>query len=82
MRVEQFHVKNQFVIIDDFGTEHFQSYQSIIAKRTRSGFITLDKHFWNYSKMTAKYRNLFLGLTTDETKQKIADGTIKLENLN
>lgn len=75
-------VYNQFVIIDDNGIEWFQSYRSIIAKRTVKGEITLDNYYWDYSRTTTKYRNVFLGITTEETKKRIKEGRIVLDNLN
>lgn len=83
MRVEQFHAKNQFILKDDAGNTFFQSYQSIIAKQDRNGNITLDKHFWDYSNTTGKYRNLFLGdKSRAETLKKINSGEYKLDSLN
>lgn len=81
MRVSQFHVKKQFLIHDDNGATFFQSYNSIIVRKDRNG-ITLDAHYWDYSKTTGKYRNLFLGEDKKETERKIAEGIYKLENLN
>lgn len=81
MRVKQFHVKNQFVIEADEGT-FFQSYDSTIAFVDNERKIYLDKEYWNYSVTTSKYRNKFLGLTTAETKKMIADGAIKMVDLN
>ena len=49
-------VANQFIIMDDEGSDFFQSYQSIIAKRDSNGKIFLDDNYWNYSRTTAKYR--------------------------
>lgn len=71
---------NQFVVYTDTG-RFFQSYNSIICK-IENHKVTLDSYFWNYSKTTSKYRNLFLGETTKETQSKINNGTYKLENLN
>ncbi len=62
-------VANQF-IIEDKGIVYFQSYNSIIAKSSR-GKITLDRHYWDYSTTTGKYRNQFLGETKKETQAKI-----------
>ena len=62
-------VPNQFEISDETYL-WFQSYETIIArinKRTRQ--ITLDLNAWNYSTTTSKYRNKFLGMTTQETKK-------------
>ena len=77
MRVNQFHVKNQFVISDN-GNTYFQSYNSIIVKRDINNKITLGND-WNYSKTTERYRNLFLNETTKETEKKIADGIYKID---
>lgn len=75
-------VANQF-IIDLKDKCVFQSYKSIIAViNTKNGKITLDKHYWNYSKTMSKYRALFLGETTKETKVKIEAGVYKLADLN
>lgn len=79
-KVEQFHVKNQFLIKDDNKTI-FQSYNSIIAVN-EAGKITLDSDKWDYSKTTGKYRNLFLGEDKKITEKKIKSGEYKLANLN
>ena len=73
-------VPNQFVISDN-GANYFQSYESIIVKRS-NGKIELDSYYWNYSKTTSKYRNIFLGETTKETQKKIDSGEYLLTNLN
>ena len=73
-------VANQFLIYGEPGTVFFQSYETVIAKRT-NGNVTLDVK-WNYSKTTSKYRNMFLGETTKETQAKINNGTYTLANLN
>ena len=44
--------------------------------------LTNDKEKWNYSSTTSKYRNLFLGEDTKETKEKIKNKIYKLKNLN
>jgi len=75
-------VANQFHIIDDNGIEYFQSYQSIIAKKDKLGNVTLDKNYWNFSKTTGKYRNIFLNESKHETEKKINNNTYKLDNLN
>lgn len=75
--------------------EVFQSYQSVIVERifwrkediqgipdAKEVEITLDEKYWNYSTTTSKYRNQFLGETTDETRKKIASGEYRLANLN
>tara|TARA_S200002703_G_scaffold152574_1_gene153116 strand:+ start:194 stop:457 length:264 start_codon:yes stop_codon:yes gene_type:complete len=73
-------VPNQFIITDN-GDEYFQSYRSIIAKRSE-GKIYLDDYFWDYSVTTGKYRNEFLGEGIAETRKKIASGEYVLTNLN
>lgn len=78
--VRQFHVKNQF-IIEDGQKIIFQSYESIIAVKER-GKVTLDERYWDYSKTTGKYRNLFLGEEKKDTERKIKSGEYKLSNLN
>lgn len=74
--------KNQFVITDENGTRFFQSYNSIICKIEKGNKVTLDERFWNYSKTTGKYRNIFLGETKKETEAKINSGEYILTNLN
>jgi len=72
--------------IEKKDTETFQSYNSIIAVKgwTKDGKrkVILDDYYWNYSRTTSKYRNMFLNELTDDTKRKIKDGTYKLTNLN
>jgi hypothetical protein len=73
-------VPNQF-IINNNGEEYFQSYNSIIAKKSK-GKIYLDDCFWDYSVTTSKYRNDFLGEGIAETRKKIASGEYILTDLN
>ena len=73
-------VPNQFIITDN-GDEYFQSYRSIIAKKSK-GKIYLDDYYWDYSVTTGKYRNEFLGEGIAETRKKIASGEYILTNLN
>ena len=73
-------VPNQFIITDN-GDEYFQSYKSIIAKKSESK-IYLDEYYWDYSTTTGKYRNEFLGEGITETRKKIASGEYVLTNLN
>lgn len=75
-------VANQFIIRMSNGTTFFQSYDSVIAKITKSGNVTLDRNTWNYSMTTTKYRNDFLGENTDVTRKKIKSGEYKLSDLN
>lgn len=73
-------VPNQFIIRDG-NTTVLQSYESIIAKKDAGG-VALDVAFWDYSKTTGKYRNLFLGEKKKETERKIKTGVYKLLDLN
>lgn len=73
-------VANQFIITDDNAT-YFQSYNSMIVKRSE-GKIYLDKNTWDYSVTTGKYRNQFLGEGIAETRNKIKSGEYTLVNLN
>ena len=73
-------VANQFIITDN-GNEYFQSYKSIIAKRS-NGKIYLDDYYWDYSTTTGKYRNQFLGEGIADTRKKIKTGEYILTNLN
>ena len=87
-------VPNQFIITEEgrgalgnFDTrETFQSYDSVIATVTTwnglKQVVTLDKTYWDYSRTTGKYRNIFLRETKAETERKIAAGIYRLENLN
>ena len=74
-------VANQFEILTDTA-RFFQSYNSIIAKVDYDNNITLDSHYWNYSRTTSKYRNMFLNMSTDDIKKDIKLGKIRLDNLN
>lgn len=75
-------VPNQFFVYDDEGNVFFQSYESIIAKMTENGKVTLDPKYWDYSVTTGKYRNQFLGETKKETQAKIDSGEYVLTDLN
>ena len=77
-------VANQFIINDSEFTL-FQSYDSVIIKTTFEGgkrVVYLDSYYWDYSKTTGKYRNLFLGESKKETQNKINNNIYKLTNLN
>ena len=79
-------VANQFIITDNIGNKYFQSYSSVIVKKTNPYYqpqtIELDKKYWNYSNTTGKYRNIFLGETIKDTRKKIKSGKYKLTDLN
>lgn len=78
-------VPNQF-IIKTKDTAVFQSYSSTIV-RIEYGpdgkeKVFLDKDKWDYSRTTSKYRNLFLGKTTQQIKARIKSGEYQLVDLN
>ena len=73
-------IPNQFIIRDD-NAVYFQSYNSIIAKQ-ENGKTYLDSYYWDYSTTTGKYRNMFLGETIKETREKIENGIYELIDLN
>jgi hypothetical protein len=74
-------VANQFEIYTDEG-KYFQSYKSIIAFKDNKGQVFLDDYYWNYSRTTSKYRNMFLNEGVNDTREKIKSGEYKLKNLN
>ena len=73
---------NQFLVCDDDDTVYFKSYESIIAKITIYGEVTVDPVYWDYSVTTGRYRNEFLGEGIADTRAKIASGEYELANLN
>ena len=81
-------IPNQFIIthnLPNSDIECLQSYNSIIVRKEwQKGKCTihLDGKYWDYSNTTSKYRNQFLGETTEETKEKIKSGEYILTNLN
>jgi len=77
-------IPNQFIIHDNENEcSYFQSYNSMIVKKYYDiEKIYLDIKFWNYSKTTSKYRNMFLDMKTQEIKKGIKEGSIILTNLN
>lgn len=91
-------VANQFLLTEHGGImgnftkrETFQSYDSVIARRTiwdvpaterHEVRIELDRNYWDYSTTTGKYRNRFLGENKAETLKKIKSGEYKLTDLN
>lgn len=73
-------IPNQF-IINNNGEEYFQSYKSVIVKKSK-GKIYLDDYYWDYSVTTGKYRNKFLGEGIADTRKKITSGEYILTDLN
>ena len=74
-------IANQFKIFTNEGV-YFQSYSTVIAFRPLFGKIQLDENAWDYSRTTAKYRNIFLRETKAETLRKIKSGEYLLVDLN
>ena len=74
-------VPNQFEIYTSKG-RYFQSYNSIIAFIDNKGQVFLDDYYWNYSRTTSKYRNIFLNDDTNSVKDKIKSGKYKFKELN
>ena len=74
-------VPNQFEIDTQKG-RYFQSYRSIIAFIDNKGQVFLDDYYWDYSRTTSKYRNIFLGENRKATEEKIKSGEYKLKELN
>lgn len=74
-------VANQFEIYTNEG-KYFQSYRSIIAFKNNKGQVFLDDYYWDYSRTTGKYRNIFLNESIVETRKKIKSGEYKLKELN
>jgi len=84
-------IANQFWITYNFvgdldyshDEEIFQSYKSVIAKRyIKTGSVILDKKYWDYSRTTGTYRNIFLNETKKETEAKIKSREYILDDLN
>ena len=74
-------IANQFEIYTDKG-KYFQSYKSIIVFVDNEGQVFLDDYYWNYSRTTSKYRNIFLNDDTNSIKEKIKSGEYKFKELN
>ena len=74
-------VPNQFIVWTDNG-RYFQSYSTVVVRIDNTGKVVLDCNAWNYSKTTARYRNVFLNESTKDIERKIKDGTYTLDNLN
>ena len=65
----------------------FQSYNSTIVIILDNGLLNckqviLDDYYYNYSKTTSTYRNIFLKENTKRILQKIKRNEYKLMNLN
>jgi hypothetical protein len=73
-------VPNQFIITMNNGDEIFQSYSTIIAKRSNGKVYINTNH--TPSVTTGKYRNKFLGENLPQTRKKIKSGEYILTDLN
>tara|TARA_Y100000593_G_scaffold94362_1_gene193068 strand:+ start:4968 stop:5234 length:267 start_codon:yes stop_codon:yes gene_type:complete len=74
-------IPNQFEIRTKKGV-YFQSYDSIIIFINNKGKVYLDSYYWDYSRTTGKYRNIFLGEDITETRRKIRSKEYILKDLN
>ena len=54
----------------------------VLLKIDKFGKVFLDSYYYNYSRTTSKYRNMFLNMTTKEIEKGIKDNEIALVNLN
>ena len=73
--------KNQYVFnLKD--CKMYYSYKSIIAIKYDNGDVLLDSDYWDYSRTTGKYRNIFLDEDKKTTEKKIKKGEYKLKKLN
>ena len=74
-------VPNQFIIWTDEG-KYFQSYRTIIAFIDNNNNVFLDEGYWDYSRTTGKYRNIFLSENKAQTEYSIETGEYELTELN
>lgn len=76
-------VANQFDIITD-DARYFQSYRSLIVKRTfgANSKVSLDRDSYVYSRTTIKYRNQWLNEDSKTIEKKIKSGEYELVDLN
>jgi hypothetical protein len=77
-------IPNQY-LINDGNDIYYKSYDTIIIKITYINdkkTVYLSREYWNFSKTTNKYRNLFLGKTTKEIQELIKSGEYILTELN
>ena len=84
-------IPNQFIITDyqeGNKIECFQSYDVIIAKKVYDNMnfgiaeIFIDQNYWDYSRTTGKYRNIFLGEGIRLTRNKLENNQYILTDLN
>ncbi len=72
---------NQFVIYTDKG-QYFQSYDTLIAFKPRTGDTPVLTDSWDFSNTTLKHLKLFLGtsLSKKELQKRIKSGALILDN--
>ena len=84
-------IPNQFIITDyqeGNKIEYFESYDVIIAKKVYANMnfgiaeIFIDQNYWDYSRTTGKYRNIFLGEGIRLTRNKLENNQYILTDLN
>jgi hypothetical protein len=71
---------NQLIITMDDGTECFQSYGLTIVMK-KNGKVYLDEYYYDCSMTISRYRNQYLGCTTQDVKDRIKSGQYILQNL-
>ncbi len=70
-------IPNQYILTLDNCTI-FQSYDTTIAVKFNDGTIVLSDDWTYSSSTTSKYRNIFLGETTAETRRNIDNNTYRV----
>ena len=83
VRVQQFKNRNGKSVVDQFiisskGNILFQSYESAIALKDKSGVVHLSKH-WDYSTTTSKCLTYFLRSTDHEIQTRIDSGLYSMD---
>jgi hypothetical protein len=73
VKVENYQVKNQFLIVYEKGTA-LQSYETLVAVRFGGQIYLSEKH--DYSRTTCKYVGQFTGMDTAERRKGLENGTI------
>lgn len=81
MKIENL-ANNQIIVTQDNGTRTFNSYGVNVGQIDSNGTVTLDPKYYDYSNTTRKHLSKFLGHKTDVTRQRVANGEYKLDNLN
>tara|TARA_R110002020_G_scaffold53200_1_gene149108 strand:- start:4491 stop:4784 length:294 start_codon:yes stop_codon:yes gene_type:complete len=82
-------VKNQFIITAG-NKKYFQSYNRIIVMIEYDIYysdevledIYIDPDYYDYSKTTTRYRNIFLGVSNDTFKKNLKENKYTFKSLN